>query len=189
MEAQLSMTGWVGGEVEFRHTQTTGTSRASFRLACTPRVRRQGTWTDDPTTWMTVICWRALAEHVASSLGKGEPVLVLGRLRTQAWDDDQGQKRERQVLDATSIGHDLSKGTAAFRRAKRQQPPADEPEDGTAATASEHHIDEAGSEASRTDNSGRNGPGTAPPHADASSAPEQPGEESSAAPATAPVGV
>lgn len=117
MEAQLSMTGWIGGEVDFRHTQTTGTSRATFRLACTPRVRRQGSWTDDPTTWLTVTCWRALAEHVASSLGKGEPVLVIGRLRTQEWQDEEGGKHERLVLDATSVGHDLAKGTAAFRRA------------------------------------------------------------------------
>jgi single-strand DNA-binding protein len=129
MDAQLSMTGWVGSEVEFRHTQATGTSRATFRLACTPRVRRQGTWTDDPTTWLTITCWRSLAEHVGSSLGKGEPVLVIGRLRTQTWDDDQGGKHERLVLDATSVGHDLSKGTAAFRRAQRQQPrPEDQPE-------------------------------------------------------------
>lgn len=123
MEAQVSMTGWVGSEVDFGHTQATGTSRASFRLACTPRVRRQGVWTDDPTTWLTVTCWRTLAEHVAASLGKGEPVLVLGRLRTQAWEDDQGIRHERLVLDAGSVGHDLVKGTAAFRRASRQQAP------------------------------------------------------------------
>lgn len=132
MEAQLNMTGWVGSEVEFRHTQPTGTSRATFRLACTPRVRRQGRWTDDPTTWLTVTCWRSLAEHVASSLGKGEPVLVIGRLRTQAWDDDQDAKHERLVLDAISLGHDLSKGTAAFRRGQRNTPRIeDRPQSGT----------------------------------------------------------
>lgn len=122
MEAQISMTGWVGGDVDFGHTQATGTARASFRLACTPRVRRHGVWTDDPTTWLTVVCWRTLADHIAASLAKGDPVLVLGRLRTQAWDDDNGARHERLVLEAISVGHDLGKGTAAFRRAPRQEP-------------------------------------------------------------------
>jgi single-strand DNA-binding protein len=117
MEAYLTVSGHIGGEVEFRRTQQTNTARATFRLACTPRVHRQGNWTDDPTTWLTVVCWRSLAEHVADSLAKGDPVVVVGRVRTQAWTDD-GQ-HERMVVEATTVGHDLSRGTSAFRRAQR----------------------------------------------------------------------
>jgi single-strand DNA-binding protein len=118
MEAYLTVSGHVGGEVELRRTQQTNTARATFRLACTPRVHRQGNWTDDPTTWLTVICWRSLGEHVADSLAKGDPVVVVGRVRTQAWTDDDGQ-HERMVVEATTVGHDLSRGTAAFRRVQR----------------------------------------------------------------------
>src|SRR3954447_5971190 len=118
MEAFLTVSGHVGGEVELRRTQQTNTARATFRLACTPRVQRQGNWTDDPTTWLTVVCWRSLAEHVAASIAKGDPVVVVGRVRTQAWTDDDGS-HERMIIEASTVGHDLTRGTSAFHKTQR----------------------------------------------------------------------
>jgi single-strand DNA-binding protein len=121
MEAYVHMTGYVGGDVEYRnHTTPTG----SFRLACTPRMRRGGDWTDGETTWLTVTCFRALAEHAASSIRRGDPVIVIGRLRTQVWTKD-GAQQERTVLEALTIGHDLTRGTSAFNRSERPAVPED----------------------------------------------------------------
>ncbi|HEY9289696.1 MAG TPA: single-stranded DNA-binding protein [Microlunatus sp.] len=125
MDATLTMNGNVGSAVDFGRTPQTGAARATFRLACTPRIFRQGAWTDDYTTWITVTCWRQLAEHVASSLNKGDPVIVTGRLRTQVWDDDGGH-HQRMVLEATQVGHDLSRGVSNFRRAPRAEPEQDD---------------------------------------------------------------
>ena len=99
MEAYVHMTGYVGGDVEYRnHTTPTG----SFRLACTPRMRRGGDWTDGETTWLTVTCFRALAEHAASSIRRGDPLIVIGRLRTQVLD----QRRRAAGEDgAGSVDH------------------------------------------------------------------------------------
>lgn len=119
MEAMISMTGHVGADVESRVIRQTNTVTATFRLACTPRVRRRGEWADGETTWLTVTCYRALAENVAVSVGKGDPVTVLGKLRTQVWHDDNGERHERTVLEATSVGHDLARGTTEFRRVER----------------------------------------------------------------------
>lgn len=118
MEMTVTMTGNVGSEVEHRVTRT-GVATASFRMACTPRVYREGEWRDQPTTWIGVECFRALADNVTSSLGKGEPVIVQGRLRTRSWTDATGVLHERLVIEATSLGHDLSRGTSAFRRVNR----------------------------------------------------------------------
>jgi single-strand DNA-binding protein len=134
MEASLTINGYVGGAVDFSHTPQTGTARATFRLACTPRILRQGNWTDDHTTWLTVTCWRQLAEHVAASLNKGDPVMVTGRLRTQIWDDDGGH-HQRMVLEATQVGHDLSRGISNFRRVQRSE--SDERGDDEALAAAE----------------------------------------------------
>ena len=54
-----------------------------------------------------------------SSIGKGDPVVIVGRLRTTRWTDSQGVDQERVIIEATSIGHDLSRGTSAFRKAIR----------------------------------------------------------------------
>jgi len=113
------MTGYVGGDVEYRNTTL---ATGSFRLACTPRIRRAGDWTDGETTWLTVTCFRSLAEHAASSIRKGDPVVVVGRLRTQVWLKD-GLQQERTVLEALTIGHDLTRGTSAFNRSERPQVP------------------------------------------------------------------
>ncbi len=132
MEAVVHITGYAGTEVE---TKANGTV-AKFRLASTPRVRTKGEWGDGNTTWIEVSCFRALAEHVASSIRKGDPVVVIGRLRTNAWEKD-GQSHERLVLEAESIGHDLNRGTAAFRRKAR----ALAPESGEVEAPPDEHED------------------------------------------------
>lgn len=126
MDALVTMIGWVGSPVEFKLGRNR-VSLANFRLACTPRIRRGEEWVDAPTTWLTVTAYRALAEHLDASVGKGEPVIVVGRLRTQSWTDEQGHPHERTVLEATTVGHDLTRGTASFRKAVRRAQPEPEP--------------------------------------------------------------
>jgi single-strand DNA-binding protein len=122
MEALVQMTGHVGTEVEIRG----GGAVSAFRLASTPRVKgKGGEYGDGNTTWIDVSCFRTLAAHVAASVRKGDPVIVIGKLRTSVWEKD-GQTRERLVLEADIIGHDLNRGTAMFRRTPR---PVTEPQD------------------------------------------------------------
>jgi single-strand DNA-binding protein len=125
MDAHVHLTGNVGGNVEYRDN---GVPVASFRLACTPRVRRNGEWVDGPTTWLTVTCFRGLATNLSGSLRRGDPVLVSGRLRTNTWTRD-GVEHERTVLEASAVGHDLTWGTSAFRRTTRTTVPVDRSDD------------------------------------------------------------
>ncbi len=137
MEAIVQMTGHVGTEVELRGNGTV----AAFRLACTPRIRgKGGEYSDGNTTWIDVTCFRSLAAHVNQCVRKGDPVIVVGKLRTSVWSKD-GQVREKLGLEADTVGHDLSRGTAVFRRLARpnvEPVDADEPRD---------EIDEAGASA------------------------------------------
>jgi single-strand DNA-binding protein len=68
-----------------------------------------------------VSCWRGLAEHVRDSVRKGEPVLVQGRLRTDVWEREDGHTSVSYVVEATCVGHDLSRGTAVFAKATRPE--------------------------------------------------------------------
>ncbi len=127
MEALVHITGYAGTEVEVRGQGTV----SSFRLACTPRVRvKGGEYGDGNTTWIEVSCFRGLAEHVRASIRKGDPVVVIGRLRTSIWEKN-GQVYDRLGIEADTVGHDLSKGTSMFRRKPRASVPgtaeADEP--------------------------------------------------------------
>jgi len=118
-EAQVFLAGYVAREPKFRVTAN-GTSTASLRVGYTPRWvdRDSGEWTDGMTSFITVICWRALADNVAICVRKGEPVLVKGRLQVRPYEKD-GVSRLSVEVEASSVGHDLTRGVANFQRSRR----------------------------------------------------------------------
>jgi single-strand DNA-binding protein len=115
-DAYLTLTGWVGNDVQLKRLEG-GSTVASFRIGSTARAfdKGQNAWVDRPTTWFTVDCWRSLADNVAESINRGDPVVVYGRLRTNEWTEN-GEARSRTLIEAFAVGHDLSRGTTAFRK-------------------------------------------------------------------------
>jgi single-strand DNA-binding protein len=118
-EAQVSLTGYVATQPKYR-TLGNGASVLSMRVAWTPRYVDRGTgeWVDGNTSFVTVSCWRKLADNVAMCLRKGDPVVVKGRLSVRDYEKD-GIPRTEVDVDASSVGHDLSRGVAHFQRTKR----------------------------------------------------------------------
>jgi single-strand DNA-binding protein len=116
-DTYVTLHGWVGNEVNFRELQST--SVASFRVASTPRLKKGGEWVDGETTWYSVTTWRGLAENVRTSVKKGDAVIVHGRLRTETWQREDGEASTGLAIDASLVGHDLSRGTSAFVRTTR----------------------------------------------------------------------
>ena len=101
-----------------RHLVTSdGLPITSFRLASTQRRYDTASekWVDGETNWFTVTAFRSLATNVASSIKKGERIIVAGALRIREWEN--GEKSGTNVeLDADALGHDLSWGIATFTR-------------------------------------------------------------------------
>ncbi|WP_235557551.1 single-stranded DNA-binding protein [Nocardioides sp. Leaf307] len=118
-ETMLTLQGWVGGEVTLRHAGEAPV--AGFRLAVTPRRfnRRSGEWGDGPTVWYSVNAWRGLADNVATSVRRGDPVVVHGRLTTSSWVNSAGVEVTSMEVDAVLVGHDLTRGTSSFARTPR----------------------------------------------------------------------
>lgn len=118
-ETTLCVVGNVATQPVCKETAT-GTS-ARFRLAVTSRYldREKNEWTDGHTNFFTVWARRTLAANVASSVSLGDPVVVQGRLRVRTERTEQGESRTWADIDAVAIGHDLARGTSAFRRASR----------------------------------------------------------------------
>ncbi|MCL2783347.1 MAG: single-stranded DNA-binding protein [Propionibacteriaceae bacterium] len=117
MESQIALSGYVGGDVDFvTHPDWVS---ARFRLACTPRWRKGNEWVNGETTWMTIRATGNMACNVRDSVRKGDPVVVVGRLRTRRWTDVAGNKREQLVVDAIALGHDIARGVSSFMRPQR----------------------------------------------------------------------
>jgi single-strand DNA-binding protein len=119
-DANIDLAGFIASEPSFKRLDS-GTSTAKLRVAYTERRfnRETGEWGDGPTSFVTVLCWRTLADNVAVCLRKGEPVLVRGRLRIREYQDKEGSPRSVTEVEASSVGHDLSRGVAHFSRTRR----------------------------------------------------------------------
>jgi len=117
------VTGNVATDVKFTNTNE-GVPVASFRLAASERKfdRDTNRWIDGDVTWYSVVCWRHVAENCAVSLHKGDPVVIVGRLSLREWEQD-GRTGSTLDLTADVIGHDLTRGTAAFERTRRAEIP------------------------------------------------------------------
>ncbi|MFI6766748.1 single-stranded DNA-binding protein [Streptomyces sp. NPDC050355] len=122
-DTMVTLVGNAATAVEHRQT-TAGVTVARFRLAATSRRwdKSLERWADGETSFYTVRSWRALADNVAASVAVGEPLVVQGRLRLREGEQPAergGQRWFSAEVDAVAIGHDLSRGTAAFRRVLR----------------------------------------------------------------------
>ncbi|HEY4614404.1 MAG TPA: single-stranded DNA-binding protein [Citricoccus sp.] len=125
MSEHITVRGFVATDPQVRMAQA-GFSVGNFRLAATDRRfdREANAWVDGQTNWFTVNMFRALSLNAGASLAKGMPVIVTGRLKVRPWEagDRSGTAVE---IEADSIGHDLSFGTARFSRSSgRTQEPA-----------------------------------------------------------------
>jgi single-strand DNA-binding protein len=112
-EAYFSVAGYVATDPRGTYTRS-GVPTLTMRLAWTPRRldKSTGEWTDEPSSFASVRCFRSLARHAAMSLRKGDPVIVTGTLRVREYELSDGSKRTNVDVVATSIGPDLSRKAA-----------------------------------------------------------------------------
>jgi single-strand DNA-binding protein len=118
-DTYVTLHGWVGSDVSYRDPQ--GISVANFRVASTPRLKKEGKWVDGETTWYSVTVWRHLAVNIRDSVRKGDAVVVHGRLRTDTWKREDGETNSTLQIEASLVGHDLTRGTSRFARTPRPE--------------------------------------------------------------------
>lgn len=117
-ETEVTVVGNVVGPPQ--KNRTANGSVTNFRLASTSyRYDRetQG-WVDKKQLFIDVECWGELGGNVSHTVSKGDPVIVTGELFTDEWEGDQG-RRSKVKIRAATVGPDLAKGTAEFRRTTR----------------------------------------------------------------------
>ena len=89
---------------------------ANLRVAVTQRIQQDGEWRDGDTSFLRVNVWRGQAEHLADSLGKGDRVMVTGRLRQRSWETPEGDKRSVTEIEADEVGASLRFAIAKVER-------------------------------------------------------------------------
>ena len=90
-----------------------------FRVASNSRRRTaEGNWEPGNSLYVSVNCWGKLVKGVGASLGKGDPVIVVGYVYTSEYEDREGVRRSSLEVRATAVGPDLARSIATIDRPK-----------------------------------------------------------------------
>jgi len=123
-ETMMVVTGNLVSDVDLRTTDR-GDALARFRVASTSKRYDRGTgrWLDGDTTYWNITAWRRAAENAATSLAKGHPVVVHGKVRQRTVDRQVAGAPGATLpvtftdLEAVSFGLDLTRCRSQFLRA------------------------------------------------------------------------
>ncbi len=99
----VQLIGRLVADPELRYTQK-GAPVCRFRIATTRRYKNKETGeTQEETLFINVVAWRRQAELANEYLKKGSAILLEGRLRSNQWETNQGDKRSSIEIVARRI--------------------------------------------------------------------------------------
>jgi len=154
----LTLEGRVVGDVQFKFTDD-GMPVARFRMVCVDRKKTPaGDWVDGAEFWVTVSCFRRLAENVADSVKDKHQVVVTGKLSTSEWFETDGSKRSAPKVVASNVARSLVFDAIPTEGARR--PPRETPAQRPQVPAGAPRTDSQGSDESWGVSEPWSGPGT-----------------------------
>jgi single stranded DNA-binding protein len=127
VSAKITVIGNVVTAPSRSRTQS-GSSVTNFRMAATERRFDSATqgWVDASTFFVDVESWGELGGNVSHSVSKGDPVVVVGSIRTDEWESEQG-RRSRPQIRAEAVAPNLARGVAEFRKIQRAAVASEDP--------------------------------------------------------------
>jgi len=116
MSNTITVIGNLTKDIELRFTPN-GQATATMGIAVNRRWQDQKTheWVES-TSFFNVVLWRDLATNAAESLGRGDRVIVTGRLEQRSWDDQEGVRHYSVEIVADEIGPSLRWATASVQK-------------------------------------------------------------------------
>lgn len=118
MSAPIIVVGRLVADPELRFSPT-GVAVVKLRIVTSARVKEGEEWVDKDTTFWDVTGFRQLAENTAEGLKKGDPVVVLGKIKQREWEDKEGNKRTAFDVTADEIGASLKFHSINVKRTER----------------------------------------------------------------------
>ena len=96
------LVGNLGKDPELSYTQN-GTARCRFPLATSESYSNSAGERQERTEWHNIVVWGKLAEFSEKYLTKGKQILIEGRLKTEKWQDRDGNQRYTTKVYAQNI--------------------------------------------------------------------------------------
>ena len=122
MSTNVTLTGTLGRDPELRFTPA-GKAVVTLSVVTSKSVKTDdGKWENHEETWWRVTAWDQLAENVAETLVKGDPVIVVGRSFMESYRDKEGNDRQSLKVNAFNVGLDLKRRQATVLREQQTRP-------------------------------------------------------------------
>jgi single-strand DNA-binding protein len=122
-EPQVIIGGNLASDPELRYTPS-GIAVAGFSVAQNPRYRdnASGEWRDGEPVFMRCTVWRDEAENLCQSLRRGDPVIVIGRIRQRVFTPD-GEDNSRRLTEVTcdSVSVPLARRIVRLTKVTRER--------------------------------------------------------------------
>ena len=100
---QVTIVGHLGKDPEGRET-TSGVGMSILSIATHHKTRNSAKNTLEPhVEWHRVVLFEKQAKAAQQYLKKGAQVIVVGRLKTSRYEDEQGVKRQKTEIIAEKI--------------------------------------------------------------------------------------
>lgn len=96
------LVGYLGRDPEVRYTPS-GTAVANFTIATTENWTNKEGQKESHTEWHRIVAWGRLGEICGEYLSKGRLVYIEGRIKTNEWEDQEGNKRQTKEIVATNM--------------------------------------------------------------------------------------
>jgi single-strand DNA-binding protein len=99
---RVVIAGRLTSDPQLKYTQK-GTAVVRMRLASNRNYKNgDGEWQQE-VSYLNVIAWAKLAENCGEYLSKGSAVYVEGRLKSQEWEDSEGNKKSSLDVHADNV--------------------------------------------------------------------------------------
>ena len=79
-----------------------GTAVVNFAIAHNEKYKKDNEWVEK-TEFIELQAWGKTAENINEYFSKGSPILIRGSLKTQKWEDKDGGKRSRTLVNVDTF--------------------------------------------------------------------------------------
>lgn len=99
---KVILIGNLGKDPEVRHLEG-GVAVARFPIATSETFKDKNGDRQERTEWHNIVVWRGLAEVAEKYLKKGQSVFIEGKIRTNSYQDKEGQQRYSTEIVADNM--------------------------------------------------------------------------------------
>lgn len=104
----ITMRGNIAKAIEYRAVGNSGVAR--FRMMTNDRKNTDGEWSDTNSSGWNIEIWGNSAIKVRDHLEVGDPIIVIGVIFEDRWDDKvTGEPKFSLLVKAEAIGLDVGK--------------------------------------------------------------------------------